>query len=230
MAAPKKPTAKRAVVPAAKPAPIEAAVVEAKLEEIKAPQAVQATVKEVEPVADAPEKAVVTPKVPTPRAQAPKAEAPKQDIAKKEMPKVQAPKAKTPEAANPIELLNQVRNEMFKNYQEAIDFNKQNVEAVVQASNIMTNGAKELASSFFGYVKNSIEESVQASQALMKCKDIKEAAELQSKLVKEGYEKFVKEAGELSASANKLTEEAVQPLSARLNVAFESLSKLNKAA
>ena len=257
MAAPRKPAAKSAAAPAKTPAPAKAAeapakAVEAKTVETPAP-AVAAPVAPA-PVAEAPKAEApkaAEPKVEAPKAAAPKSApkaapkkaAPKKVAAKKAVaPKAKAPVAKAPvaktpiakapeaEAANPIELLTKMRDEMFKNYQEALDFNKQNVEAVVKSSNIMTAGVKDMTAAFFGFAKVSLEEGVQASQTLMQCKDVKEAAELQSKMVKDGYEKLVKEAEELSASANKLTEEAVEPLSARLNVAFESLSKLNKAA
>lgn len=221
---------------------VSAPVAEVKSAEVKTPKAVApqkaATKKAVAPKVKAVEKPVEQ-KIETPKV------APKIDMPKAATPKIEAAIAtdKAPAEAvlggsnfdqdafaAPLTQMNKMREQMFKNYQEMVGFNQENVDAFVKSSSIVSSGVQELAKSFFSYAENSLKESVEASQALMSCKDVKEAGELQTKLVAGAYEKFVKEATSLSNSSSQIAGDAFAPLSDRLNVAFESLSKLNKAA
>ncbi len=204
------------------PAPTKP-VADAKVEAVKAPvkPAAKKTVAR-KPVAKKP-----VAKKPAAKPAAVKKAAPKV-AAKPIAPKVEAPKVDTME--KPVETYNQMKDEFFNGYQEALNFNQGNVDAVAQSINTFTAGVTELTTLVFGFARTNLEDTVEASQAVMKCKNLKEASDLQASLAKSGYEKLVVEAGNVSSSTNKLAGDVVKPLSDRLNVAFESLSKLKKVA
>ncbi|MCW9045497.1 MAG: phasin family protein [Alphaproteobacteria bacterium] len=247
MAAPSDTTPKT-TEPEVKPVAPAKPAATAKVEAEKAPE--QPVVKPVtKPVASKAAPAVKKPAVkkvvakkpvakkPVAKKPAAKRAAPKKAAAPKVAAKVAAPKVVAKPAAPKAdvadqakEAVNKVQEDLFQGYQDALAFNQGNIDAVSESISIMTNGLKDITEAMFGLARSNFEDSIEASKAMMKCKDIKEVTDLQAELVKTSYEKIVEEAGLVSQKTNKLAGEVAKPLGDRLNVAFESLSKLKKAA
>lgn len=104
---------------------------------------------------------------------------------------------------------------------------KDNVEAFVQSSKILTKGMEDLTKAFFDLAQNSMEQSVSASQAMMKAKSLKEVTELQNDLAKKSFDQFVAEGTKLSELSIKVANDAAEPLTSRVN---EVVSKMNVSA
>lgn len=119
-------------------------------------------------------------------------------------------------------IFNKMGFDMFKSYEDVVAFNKDNMEAVVNSSTILTEGLKEVSEGVVAYAQSSVKENVEATKALFDCKDAKTLADLQAKIAKESYEKFLAEAGKISSASTKLAEDAWAPITARVNVAFET--------
>jgi phasin family protein len=116
-------------------------------------------------------------------------------------------------------------SEVYKGYEEAVAFNKENVEAFVKSGTILAKGAQDLSKVLFGIAQASLEESVAATKALFGAKSLKDVVELQASLAKVNYETALAEGKKLTDLSVKLTEEAIAPLAARVNVAVEKFSK-----
>jgi len=119
-------------------------------------------------------------------------------------------------------IFNKMGFDMFKSYEDVVAFNKDNMEAVVKSSSILSEGLKEVSEDMVAYAQASVKENVEATKALFDCKDAKALADLQAKIAKESYDKFLAEAGKISSASTKLAEDAWAPITARVNVAFEA--------
>ncbi|MEO0392320.1 MAG: phasin family protein [Pseudomonadota bacterium] len=104
---------------------------------------------------------------------------------------------------------------------------KDNVEAMVQSTKILTKGMEDLTKAFFDLAQTSMEQSVSASQAMMKAKSLKEVTDLQNDLAKKSFDQFVAEGTKLSELSIKVANDAAEPLASRVN---DVVSKMNVSA
>lgn len=115
--------------------------------------------------------------------------------------------------------------QVLKGYDEVASFSKQNVEALVEAGSIVAKGVEEIGKEVVAYSQASFDKSVAAGTALLSAKSLREVVDLQNDYAKSSFDAFVAEANRLSELSVKVANEAFAPLSARMNVAVEKLSK-----
>lgn len=94
---------------------------------------------------------------------------------------------------------------------------KDNVDAVVESSKILSKGLEDLTRAWFDLAQNSVEQSVALSQAFLQVKSIKDVTELQNDLAKKNFDQFVAEGTKLSEMSIKVANDAAAPLTARVN-------------
>jgi len=128
-------------------------------------------------------------------------------------------------AQEQIEAAVKVGADAFKGYEDMVVFSKENLDAVMVSGSIFAKGFQDLNTAWFGLAQASLEDSFAASQAVMKCKSVPEAVEVQSELAKESYTKMVSESRKLSEMSVQLAEQALAPITGRVNVAVEKFSK-----
>ncbi len=250
----KKVVAKPAMVPpvekitdapvAVEPAPVPA--VAHAVEEVKtapaepAPTPVAAPVAVEVPVVTAPE----APKVPAPQADL-KPVAPKS--VKPAAPKAAPAPAPTPEAvaaspqAAPVageivqavaytkEKVEKMSKQVFATFEDVVGFQKENVEAFVASSTILTKGFETLSKEIAAFTQAQYEQSVATTKALFAVKSVKELVDLQTEFAKTSFDALVAEATKVSEAGIKVANEAAEPITARVNATVEKLSKLKAA-
>tara|TARA_B100001123_G_C15184953_1_gene976902 strand:- start:12 stop:824 length:813 start_codon:yes stop_codon:yes gene_type:complete len=131
-------------------------------------------------------------------------------------PSVSAKKA----ATNPFATLKglPVMNaSVMGNLEDFQSMGKDNVDAMVQSSKILTKGMEDLTRAFFDLAQNSVEQSVAVSQAMLKAKTLKEVTDMQNDLVKKSFDQFVAEGTKLSELSVKVANDAAEPLTSRMN-------------
>lgn len=113
----------------------------------------------------------------------------------------------------------------FKNYEEVLSFGKDNMDAFVRAGTIFAKGWQDVAKTAFTVSQETVEESVAVGKAVLGAKSLKEVVDLQTSFVKNSFDKAVAESGKISETNFKLAEEALLPLSERLNVTVSKMIK-----
>ena len=113
----------------------------------------------------------------------------------------------------------------YKTVGELTRFQKDNWEAFVSASQIATKGAETLSKAWIAFTKEALENAASTAKALIGAKTLREAVDLQQGFAKTHFDKFVAESTKLSEIGVKVANEAIGPLSARLNVAVEKVLK-----
>jgi phasin family protein len=108
---------------------------------------------------------------------------------------------------------------------EMAAFGKSNVEAFIQAGTIFFQGFEQIARTIVGITQAQVESSMTVAKSLIAAKTVTELTDLQNAYAKSTFDHAVSEATHLSELAIKITNEAIEPLSARVTATIEHISK-----
>jgi phasin family protein len=114
---------------------------------------------------------------------------------------------------------------VMKTAEEFVAFSQGNMEAMMKSSQIWASGIQDLTKHMAAAAQASVDQSMSAFKALSGVKSLKDAFELQSSFARSALEKSLAESGKLTDASFKLTEQALAPLTARVNVAVEKFAK-----
>jgi phasin family protein len=109
--------------------------------------------------------------------------------------------------------------------EELVAFNQGNLEAIIKAGQIWSAGVQDLSKHIAAAAQASLDEGIATFKALSSVKSLKDAYELQTAFARSALEKSLAESGKLTDASIKLTEQALAPITARVTVAVEKLSK-----
>ncbi|PWC53070.1 TIGR01841 family phasin [Azospirillum sp. TSO22-1] len=115
--------------------------------------------------------------------------------------------------------------QLLKSYEELNTLAKGNVEAVVQSGTIVAKGAEEAGKQVAAFTQSSLEQSLAIGKSALAVKSIRELVDLQNAYLKSSLDALVAESTKLQQLSIKVTNEALAPLNARVNVAVEKLGK-----
>jgi phasin family protein len=114
---------------------------------------------------------------------------------------------------------------MIDNTKEYAAISKDNLEAFAAVGKIWAAGVQDLTKQVAAAATGSFEESVATLKALGAVRSIREAIDLQSAYGKTLVANMLAESKRLTDASLKLTEQAMQPLTARMAVAVGALAK-----
>lgn len=115
--------------------------------------------------------------------------------------------------------------EVTKSYGDIGAFGKENIEAVVASSTAAAKGFEALNTEMVNLSKKAYEANVEAMKAMTSAKTPKEFFEIQNNLFKTGFQDMIAESSRLGEISKKIATEAFEPITSRVNVAAESVSK-----
>lgn len=118
-----------------------------------------------------------------------------------------------------------VSADTFKGYEDMIALSKENIGAIVQSNSIYTKGFQEINETILKLVQSNVAQSVDYTHKIMSCTSIEAVVALQQEIATVQYTKTVEESKLLSEMTVKLAEKAAKPISERVNVTIETLSK-----
>jgi phasin family protein len=107
--------------------------------------------------------------------------------------------------------------------QEASEFGKGNIEALVESSKIAARGLETLGQDAAAYAKKSFEEATTVAKTLTSVKSPTEFFKLHSDYVRSSFDALVQHNSHNAEAVLKLAGEVVQPLSNRVALAAEKL-------
>jgi len=113
---------------------------------------------------------------------------------------------------------------VMKTTEQLVQFSQGNVEALVKSSQIMATGFQEMTKLWASHAQSSLDHTMTTFKAMTGVKSIKEAMDIQTAYAKDAMEKAVAESGKLTEQSMKLAEQALAPISARVNAAVETFS------
>ncbi len=114
---------------------------------------------------------------------------------------------------------------MFAGYGDFSALGQQNIDAMVEAGQIMAVGMESVSRELMSFAKASAEANAAAATKMFSAKTMQEAIDLQNAYARESFDKAVAETGKLTEMSVKLASDAMAPLQSRVNVAVEKLLK-----
>jgi phasin family protein len=110
--------------------------------------------------------------------------------------------------------------------QELADLARANLEAVVEATRVATEGARSIGQDAVARSREGAEQAADAIRSLAEAKSPTEFVQLQSELAKTSFDRLVAESSKLTESMVKLAGKAFQPLSNRATANAERINNL----
>ena len=108
---------------------------------------------------------------------------------------------------------------------EAVEFNKANVEAVVEAGKIVAKGAQEMGKTNMEFAKKNFEDVQVAVKELTAVKSPTDFVKLQGEMARKGFDTAVAQGSKNTEAMVKLVSEMFQPISNRIAVTTELFKK-----
>jgi phasin family protein len=110
--------------------------------------------------------------------------------------------------------------------EELADLARANVEAVVEAGRVATEGARTIGQDVVAKQRDGFEQAADAIRSLAEAKSPTEYLQLQSDFARASFDRAVAESSKLTESLVKLAGEAFQPLSNRASANAERFNTL----
>ena len=105
--------------------------------------------------------------------------------------------------------------------EELADLARANVEAIVEAGRVASEGARSIGQDVVAKQRDSVEQTADAIRSLAEAKSPTEYLQLQSEFARTSFDRAVAETSKLTESLVKLAGEAFQPLSNRASANAE---------
>ena len=113
----------------------------------------------------------------------------------------------------------------MKDYDDAIAFGRDNIDAVTESGTIAVSGIKDVGKEWVGLVQKSADELPATMKAFAACKTVKEATDLQTEFAKASFESFTTTAMKFQHLSMKLATASVEPINKRFTEAFSKYGK-----
>jgi phasin family protein len=116
-----------------------------------------------------------------------------------------------------------------KGYDQVLGFGKENVEAYVKAANAAGKGVETLQNEMYLFSKQSVEETLAATKAVLSAKSVHEAFEIQSDFAKSAFETYVGQINRVNEIFVSATKEAFEPIQGRVQAWVETVQSARAA-
>ena len=114
---------------------------------------------------------------------------------------------------------------LFQGYDELANVNKDNLQALVEASNVMAKGVEAMTKEIFSFAQGSMAENVAVAKKLLGVKNAQELFDMSGEVAKNNFDKTLAETAKLTEMSVKVANETFQPLQSRFNVTVEKMIK-----
>jgi phasin family protein len=110
-----------------------------------------------------------------------------------------------------------------KGYDQVLGFGKETVEAYLKAANAAGKGVETLQSEFFLFSKQSVEETLAATKAVLGAKSVHEAFEIQSDFAKSAFDSYVGQMNRFNEIMLSSAKETFEPIQGRVQAWVETV-------
>ena len=104
----------------------------------------------------------------------------------------------------------------IKNYDVVLGYGKDTAEAVMKSATVAGKGVETLNGELYAYSKQSLEDSITATKAIMGSKSLHEAFEYQSDFAKSAFESYIGEMTKFGELFTATTKDSFAPLQGRV--------------
>ena len=110
-----------------------------------------------------------------------------------------------------------------KGYDKLLGLGKENLEAVVAAATVAGKGVETIHNETYAFSKQSIEDAVAATKAVLASKSAHEAFELQTDFAKSAFDQYVSQVTKMNEIFTATAKDAFSPLQTRYQAWVEAV-------
>jgi phasin family protein len=118
--------------------------------------------------------------------------------------------------ANGAEALKAGFEKAVKNYDLVLGYGKDTAEAVIKSATVAGKGVETISNEAYAYSKQSLEDSITATKAVMSSKSLHEAFEYQSDYAKSAFESYIGELTKFGELFTATAKDSFAPLQGRV--------------
>lgn len=139
--------------------------------------------------------------------------------------------AHTAEAAfkNGTEAFKTGFDKAVKNYDQFLGYGRETVEAYVKAANAAGKGVETINGEIYAFSKQSIEDSIAATKAVLGSKSVHEAFEVQTDFAKSAFDAYVGQMTRLSEIFTSTSRQTLAPLQGRVQAWVDAVQSARVA-
>ncbi|MBY0428679.1 MAG: phasin family protein [Alphaproteobacteria bacterium] len=140
--------------------------------------------------------------------------------------------AKTMESKmqNAAEHIEKANRELSTRVEEAASFNSNNLDAAVQAVNVVAEGIKDVNQTICNSIQQALQTAMSTGKAMMGVKNLRDLMEIQTEYLKATFDTVMADTTKISEIAVRCSSQAAEPISARVTEVVEKVSKVAKRA
>ncbi len=117
----------------------------------------------------------------------------------------------------------------LKGYDAFVGYGKDTADAVTKSATVAGKGIETINSEIYSYSKQSIEDAVSATKAVMGSKSVHEAFEFQSDFAKSAFEAYVAELSKITELSTAATKDAFAPFKGRVQAWLDTVQSVRVA-
>jgi len=117
----------------------------------------------------------------------------------------------------------------LKGYDAFVSYGKDTAEAVTKSATTAGKSIETINSEIYSYSKQSIEDAVAATKAVLSSKSVHEAFEFQTDYAKSAFESYIGELTKISELATNATKESFAPLKGRMQAWLDTVQSARVA-
>jgi len=117
----------------------------------------------------------------------------------------------------------------LKSYDAFVGYGKDTAEAVTKSATTAGKGIETINSEIYSYSKQSIEDAVSATKAVLGSKSVHEAFEFQTDYAKSAFESYVAELSKISELATATTKDVYAPFKGRVQAWLDTVQAVRVA-
>jgi len=117
----------------------------------------------------------------------------------------------------------------LKGYDAYLGYGKETAEAVMKSATVAGRSVESINHEIYSFSKQSIEDSVAATKAVMGSKSVHEAFEFQTDFAKSAFEAYVAEMSKISELATSATKDTFAPFKGRVQAWLEMVQNTRAA-
>ena len=117
----------------------------------------------------------------------------------------------------------------LKGYDAFVGYGKDTADAVTKSATVAGKSVESINSEIYSFSKQSIEDSVTATKAVMSSKSVHEAFEFQTDFAKSAFESYVSELSKISELATSATKDTFAPFKGRVQAWLDTMQSVRAA-
>ncbi len=111
-------------------------------------------------------------------------------------------------------------------YDEFTAVNKDNVDAIVEVTNVYAKGVEAIGAEWMAFGKSMMESQIKATQDIFASASVKEAVEKQNETVKSSFEGWVAQSTKVGEMTNDLAKQVAVPMNERVSATVAKMTKV----